>query len=195
MVVVVQAADVGDLDDPASARRLRRPRDRGVLVQRQVSAPLVVVAEISSQVATERAFVPDDDVVEALAADGADDPFDERVLPRRVRGREDFLDPQASYRATERLAVDAVPVADEETRSVGPRPRLAELLGGPDGRRVGGDVDVHDPSPIMGQGDEHEEDAEGRGRDGEEIDRCELCHVVDEKGVPGLVSAPMIKVP
>ena len=163
-----------DGDDPAGAWRLDGPRDRRVLLQRQVSPPLVVVAEISPQVAPERAFVPDDHVVEALPPDGADDPFDEWVLPGRPRGREDLLDPQASYRVAECLAVDTVPVADEETRSVGPRPRLAELLGGPDGRRVGGDVDVHDPSTIMGRGHEHEEHAEGRGRDGEEIDRREL---------------------
>jgi hypothetical protein len=63
----------------------------------------------------------------------------------------------------ERFGIDAVPVADEETRSVVPRPRLTELLGGPDGGRVRGDVDVNDPSTVMGQDDEHEEHAERGG--------------------------------
>ena len=49
-----------------------------------------------------------------------------------------------------------------------------------------GNVVVHDPSTIMGQGDEHEEHAEGRGRDGEEVDGRELSHVVGEEGAPGL---------
>ncbi len=124
-VMVVEAADVRDGDDPAVARRLCCARDRRILVQRQVSPPLVVVDEITQQVAAERAFVPDDHVVEALPADGADDPFDERILPGRPRGGEELLGPQASYRVAERLAVDAVPVADEETRSVGPRPHAS----------------------------------------------------------------------
>ena len=134
----------------------------------------------------ERAFVPDDHVVEALPADGADHPFDERILPGRPMGGEDLLGPQASHRVAERLAVGAVPIADEETRGVVPRPRLTELLGGPDGGRVRGDVDVTDPSTIMGQDDGHDEHAEGRGGDGEKVDGSELGDVVGEQRPPGL---------
>ena len=35
----------------------------------------------------------DDDVIETLASNGADEPFDIGILPRRARRREDFVDP------------------------------------------------------------------------------------------------------
>jgi hypothetical protein len=46
---------------------------------------------------------------------------------------------------------------------------------------VRGDVDVNDPSAIRGHDDEHEEHAEGRGGDGEDVDGSELGDVVGEK--------------
>jgi len=88
----MQAAEVGDLHDPAAGRRLRDPRDGRILVQREVRSPPVIVREVLLKVAAQGALVPDDDVVEALAADGADRAFHEGVLPRRTRRREDFVD-------------------------------------------------------------------------------------------------------
>jgi len=82
----MQAADLRDLDDPTCARRLRPPRDRGVLVEGEVRAPQVVVGEVVAQMAPKSAFVPDDDVVETLAADRADQALDERILPGRAAG-------------------------------------------------------------------------------------------------------------
>jgi hypothetical protein len=41
-VVVMQAADVCDLDDRAAGWRLCNPRDGSILLQREVSAPLVI---------------------------------------------------------------------------------------------------------------------------------------------------------
>lgn len=181
----MQTTHVRNRDDRVVARRLDSPRDRRILIQRQVSPPLVVVDEITLQVAAERAFVPDDHVVEAFPADRADDPFDERTLPGRPRGSEDLLGFQASYRVAERLAVDAVPIAIEETRGFVERPRLTELLDGPVGGRVRGDVDVNDPSTIVGQDDEHEERAESYGGDGEEVDGRELGDSASSQRNPG----------
>ena len=65
---MVKAADLGDLDDPTCARWLRRPRDRGVLVEGEVRAPLMVIGHVPAKVAAQPLFVPDDDVVEAFAA-------------------------------------------------------------------------------------------------------------------------------
>jgi hypothetical protein len=52
-----------------------------VVVERLVWPCGVVVGEIRAQDAAEMGLAQNDDVIEALAADGADDPFDERVLP------------------------------------------------------------------------------------------------------------------
>ena len=44
--VVMQTADVWDWDDRAAGWRLGSPRDGSILVQREVSAPLVIVGEV-----------------------------------------------------------------------------------------------------------------------------------------------------
>ena len=81
--MVVQTAEVCDGDDPAAvAGRLGDSRDRCILVQRQVSSPLVVVGKVPLKVPTQRTLIPHDHVVEALPPDGADHPFGERILPR-----------------------------------------------------------------------------------------------------------------
>ena len=91
-VVMVQTAEVRDLDDRAAGRRLYRPRNRRILVQREVRAPLVIVGQVLLEVAAQRPLVPHDDVIEALAPQGANHAFDEWILPRRTRGRPDFVD-------------------------------------------------------------------------------------------------------
>jgi len=50
-VVMMYAAEVRDLHDGAAGRRLRRPRDGRILVQREVSSPFVIVDEVLSEVA------------------------------------------------------------------------------------------------------------------------------------------------
>ena len=91
--MMMQPAEVRDLDDRAVRRRLRRPRDGRILVERQVGSPPVVVDEVVLEVATQRALVPHDDVVEVLVTDGADHPFHEWILPGRPTGGEDLLGP------------------------------------------------------------------------------------------------------
>jgi hypothetical protein len=70
VVVVVQTAEVYDGDDPAAvARRLGDSRDRRILVEHQVSSPLVVVGKVPLEVPTQRTLIPHGHVVETLAAD------------------------------------------------------------------------------------------------------------------------------
>ena len=58
-----------------------------------MAAPKVVVVEVVAKEPPEVALAEDDDVVETLAADGADHSLDERVLPGAPWRGEDFLDP------------------------------------------------------------------------------------------------------
>ena len=74
-VVVMQTADVWDWDDYATAWRLGSPTDGSILVQREVSAPLMIVGEVALQVSAQRALVPHDDVTEALPPEGSDHAF------------------------------------------------------------------------------------------------------------------------
>ena len=77
--MVMQATDVWDLNDRAEGRWLRSPRDGSILVQREVRSPFVIVNKVALQVAAQRALVPDDDMIEALAPEGADHAFNELI--------------------------------------------------------------------------------------------------------------------
>ena len=131
-------------------------------------------------------FVQHHDVVEALAAERADETFHVRILPRRSRRRLDFADPHAFHSARELDAVDPVAVAQEVSRGSLPGERLHELLGRPLGGGGVGDVEVDDASPIMRQDHEDEQHLEHHRGHGEEVDGDEAPQVVVEKRSPGL---------
>ena len=57
-----------------------------------MSASPLVVFEIQLQDTTQARFMQDDDVVQALAANRADQALDIGILPRRLRSGEDFAD-------------------------------------------------------------------------------------------------------
>ena len=86
-VPMMEAADHGRLDDPALIGTLHRSGLRGVLVEGEVCSGAVVVDEVVAQQATQVGLVQDDDVIEALAAQGADEAFDIGILPRGPRRR------------------------------------------------------------------------------------------------------------
>ena len=46
-VMVMQTADVWDFDDRPARWRLSNPRDGSILVQREVSAPVVIIGEVA----------------------------------------------------------------------------------------------------------------------------------------------------
>ena len=80
---MMEAADHRRLDDAAFVESLHRSWLRGVLLQGEVGAGPVVVAEVRAQQAAQMGFVQHHHVVEALAAEGADEPFHVGILPRR----------------------------------------------------------------------------------------------------------------
>ena len=69
-----RAAD--NIPDP-----LGTARDRGILVQRQVSARAVVVAHVREQHVAQMAFAEYHDMINAFPADRSDQPFGVCVLP------------------------------------------------------------------------------------------------------------------
>jgi hypothetical protein len=107
----MESADLGKLHDPSEFRRLYAPRNRSILFERQVSARPLVVFEIQLQDATQPSFIQDDEVVQALAANRADQALDIGILPRRSRSRENFANAQPPCRFVEFLAVARVAIA------------------------------------------------------------------------------------
>lgn len=160
----MKAADLGDLDDPTTHRRLDLPGLRCLLRQRQVGAASVVVGEVVGEVLAQDPqqvpFVDDDHVVEALPADAANQTFAVRVLPGRPCGGHDLLDSRRLDDLREVITVDPVAIADEESRRGIPWERVPDLLSGPNGRWMLGGVDVEDAAAVVREDDEDEEDEE-----------------------------------
>src|SRR5207247_8932329 len=82
---MVEATDFANRDDPAEFRPLNWPAVGCILVEREVSTRPVVVREVAREGAAQVLFAEDDDVIETLAPDRADEALREGILPRAVR--------------------------------------------------------------------------------------------------------------
>src|SRR5262249_39632743 len=148
------------LHDRARRGKCDRPDVGCVLVEREVRADLMVVSEVVGQEAVEVSLAKNEHMVQALAPDRPDETLRERILPRAVWRREDLLGAQALHAVPKWLTVDLVAVAEEIGGGGVVRERVHELLSGPGGGGMLGDVEVDDPSAVVGEHDEDEEDAE-----------------------------------
>ena len=137
-------------------------------------------------------FVQDDDVVQTLAPDRADYPFDVRILPGGSGSRHDFLDAHGGNRGPEGRAGNAVSVPDQVPRPCGPGEGLPDLLCNPRGRRLYRDRNMHDPAPVMAKHHEDEENGERRRRGGEKVDGHQASDLVPQKRSPRLRGWPRV---
>ena len=81
---MVKTANLRNRDDRARFWSLDNAGFRAVLLQCQVcSCPMIIAAE-RLQMMAQAAFVEDDDVIQTLPTDGADDAFDVGSLPWRT---------------------------------------------------------------------------------------------------------------
>lgn len=183
---MMQATDFGNLDDHAERRPLDWPRVGCIFGEREVSSRPVIVREVTGQDAAEVPVAKDEDMIQTLAPDGADEPLREGVLPRAVRRRQHFTDPHALHSLPERVTVYSVAIAEEIGRRGVVREGIDELLGGPGGGGMLGHVEVEDAPALVGEHDEDEEDAQVRGGHREEIDRDEVPDMVGQERPPGL---------
>jgi len=90
---MVEATDFANRDDPAEFRPLNWPAVGRILGEREVSARPVVVREVVGQGAAQVPFAEDEDVIQTLTPNRADEAFREGVLPWAVRRRHDFPPP------------------------------------------------------------------------------------------------------
>jgi hypothetical protein len=138
----MEAADHGCLDDPALIAALHRSGLWGVLGEGEVCSGTVVVDEVVAQQATQVGRVEHHDVIEALAAQGADEAFDIGILPRGTRRDLHLVDPQGLDLAREHGPVDRIAVTQEVAQRRPPAnararcaQRMASMLEGASLRR------------------------------------------------------------
>ena len=149
----------------------------------------VVVLDELAQHYREVARSGDQQVVEAFAAQRADEAFGDRVGPRRPDWGADDADVGAGEHGVEGGGELAVPVADQEPELLGAvaevHEQVAGLLGDPGAGGVGGDPgDVHAAAAVL----DHHEDVEAAQEDGVdvgEVDREDRVGLRGEELSPG----------
>ena len=127
-----------------------------------------------------------DHVIETLSAYGAHKAFSIGILPGRPRCCEHLVDADAAHAAARLFSVDAITIADQVLGRRVFGKCLDHLLGGPSRAGMLGNVEMKNTAPVVGQDEEDVDDAEGGGRHGQEVNRCQRPDVVLEEGSPGL---------
>ncbi len=122
-----------------------------VFLEAEMRATAMVVAEVRRQDVPQVRGIQDDHVIEALATNGSDEPFNERVLPGTSWTGDDLDDRHARNASLERAAVNTVSVAQQSPwrRVVGKR--VDDLLRRPFGRLVLSHIEVHDAAALVRQ--------------------------------------------
>ena len=128
---MMESADLRNRNDPPGFGRLDGPRLRRVLLQSQVCAGLMIVIEEISKVPVKTSFVEYNDVVQALAANGSDDPFDILTLPRRAWGGQDLFDPHDLDLIDKFFPEDSIAVSQQIAWRGVPGKSLPKLLDTP----------------------------------------------------------------
>src|SRR3982751_6934998 len=105
---MVETTDFTNFDHLAFRGRLCSSELRGVFAERQMSAPAVVIRSVRRESTTERALSEDDDVIQALAAKGTDEPFDIGSLPGGARRRKHLFDAHGLHLIDEILPEDSI---------------------------------------------------------------------------------------
>src|SRR5262249_17509501 len=107
------------------------------------------------------------------------------ILARGAGGGEERADPQAVHPTPERWSVDAVAVPEEIARRRILWEGVDDLLCGPRGSGVCGDVQVDDAASVVRQDYAHEQHLERGGRHGEEVGGHEVAGMVPQERTPG----------
>jgi len=119
-VSMVKPAHLGHGNNPSPLGRFNRSSVRRVLPKRKMTTRTVIVVQVAGHLPPERGFIHHDDLIQAFAANGTDQPFDIWALPRRAWRREHFRDVHLGSQRPEGLAVHSIPVPK---RSAAQRPK------------------------------------------------------------------------
>ena len=152
----MQAADLWNLDHVTEQGRLDGSAERCIFFERQMCTATFVVIEIVLEDSTQPGLMEDNDVVQAFAPNGTDEPFDIGILPRALRCSQDFVNAHPFRRLAEFLSVRAVAVAQEIPRRTIPRESLEKLTRRPFRSRVRGYREMHGTSALMVENHEDE---------------------------------------
>src|SRR3954471_18191565 len=129
-------------------------------------------------------LIQNDDMIQALAPDGADHALDVSALPGRARGGQHWFDAHGLHLLDELLAENPVPVAQQITWCRVPGKGLPELMSRPCGGRMRSHGKVQNATAIVGQHQEHIQDLKADRRHRKEIHRHQALDMIVEKCPP-----------
>ena len=138
----------------------------------------VVVGDELAEDSPQVLFIDDDQVVETLAPQGADNSLGQGIRTRSPdRGEESFRAERARPRCEVR-PISTIAIPDEIFRCPAPGRGLEKLTSDPTGRRMSRHMEVHEFAPAMSEEDEHVECLEGEGLDGKQVGGPDLRPVI-----------------
>src|ERR1700737_1376779 len=129
----------------------------------------VVIGRIVFQNLAQMCLAQNDDVIQTLAPDRSDQPFDKAILPRRGWCGRLVPDAHGAQSACDSAAIDPVPIADEVVWSLIPGKCLRYLTCNPFGRGICCDVDPDEVSAVEPDDDEGIEQIETDSWNNEQV--------------------------
>jgi len=131
-------------------------------------------------------LVEDDEMVQTLPADRANEALAIRILPRAMRSGEHLLNPHRLDGCRERLAINSVTIAQQVVWCTIPGEGLDQLPGRPFCGGMRGYAKVKESAAIMRQNQKNEEQTESRRRNHKEVCRDQFLGMIFQEGPPGL---------
>jgi len=103
-----------------------------------MSSALIVIPLIRAQQIAKMRLAEDNDMVEAITSDRADEPLRISILPWRAWRDRPIPNAHRPHALNEPGAVNTVPITDHVSRRIPPAKRLSDLLRNPFGGRMRG---------------------------------------------------------
>ena len=120
----------------------------------------MIIGREPLEMAIQAPFVESNDVIQALAANRADHPFDIATLPGRARGRKHLLDAHCLPLLNELPPEDPITIPQQIAGSGVPGKGFAQLLRGPLGGRMCCNSEMQDAPAVVSQHQKYVQDLE-----------------------------------
>src|SRR5262245_36615479 len=149
-------------------------------------ARVVIIVEVTSQGSAQLVFTDDDQMIETLSANRADDAFRVWILEGRSRRGDHLFDLHPLYSQSKFFPVNLISIPEQIARRRVFREGFDDLSGRPFCRGMLCNIEVDDLTSVMQQDYETVQVAEGQRRNGKEVDGGNLLCMVGEECLPCL---------
>jgi hypothetical protein len=179
-----------DASDP-----LNRTWNWRILVQGAMCPRLIVIVGIRAKDAAQVRLAEHHEMVNALAADRANQPFGKTVLPRRTGRNRLVANTHRSQTTPDDGAIDPISITDQVAWCLVPGESLGDLPRDPFGRRMRRYVDPDKLAPSQSDNDQDIDQVERNGRHHKQVHGRNLRRMVAQEGSPARTGRVVIPLP